>query len=740
MFKSKKKKIICACCAMSMALQAQNLTVTGTVKSFKSDKPLQSANVVIENTNLGTFTDEDGRFTVKDIQSSEVSVKISMIGFVDTTLSVRTNEKTYDLGEIFLKTNILQLSNIDVHAHDDLAQANLLSDVLLSGKEMQEKMYGSIAQTLQNEIGIAIQSMGQATTRPILRGYSGDRFLITKNGIKTGDLSHSSADHAMSLDLGGVERIEVFRGPRALLFGSNTIGGVVNIEKNSLSSQKLSQSRSYFTSGIDSGNKGLFSSYSIESPWRKNNIRFSIQNRKTNNQITPKGVLENTAINNTEGFLGISRIGDDRRATFSFERVLMDYGIPGSPEGHINGVDLKLSKNTQELNYHQDIDFRGFETLNIDQSFIFYSHSEYESSSSAPAVRLSQNILSLKSNLVGKTKELGSSFDFRYFSAGGFYWTPNTTEIKMSLFGLQENELLGFSTQLSFRAEQSFISPEVKTKFSNLEVEDVVNKQFSFISFAGTAVKEWQNWQWSNTIMRTGKTPDIESLYSDGPHLGSYSYEIGNPYLELERTLGFESSLQYAKNRFSLLMNGYYNQSPSYHQYIKKGDGYKPGADWIEWGSGAAGWLYIYEMKGVKSEINGGEIQASYLGKNMDINADFSFVRGLDKTNNTNLSFMPADKFQLTLSTKESRDLTASIRFTEGFEQSRLGEFETITPGYSLIDIYGSYSFGSSNGNHRLIFNVNNILDEEYYNHLSKIKTIMPEFGRRISLQYRYLF
>ena len=740
MFKSKKKKIICACCAMSMALQAQNLTVTGTVKSFESDKPLQSANVVIENTDLGTFTDEDGRFTVKDIQSSEVSVKISMIGFVDTTLSVKTNEKTYELGEIFLKTDILQLSNIDVHAHDDLTQANLLSDVLLSGKEMQEKMYGSIAQTLQNEIGIAIQSMGQATTRPILRGYSGDRFLITKNGIRTGDLSHSSADHAMSLDLGGVERIEVFRGPRALLFGSNTIGGVVNIEKNSLSSQKLSQSRSYFTSGIDSGNKGLFSSYSIESPWRKNNIRFSIQNRKTNNQITPKGVLENTAINNTEGFLGISRIGDDRRATFSFERVLMDYGIPGSPEGHINGVDLKLSKNTQELNYHQDIDFRGFETLNIDQSFIFYSHSEYESSSSAPAVRLSQNILSLKSNLVGRTKELGSSFDFRYFSAGGFYWTPNTTEIKMSLFGLQENELLGFATQISFRAEQSFISPEVKTKFSNLEVEDVVNKQFSFISFAGSAIKEWQNWQWSNTIMRTGKTPDIESLYSDGPHLGSYSYEIGNPYLELERTLGFESSLQYAKNRFSLLMNGYYNQSPSYHQYIKKGDGYKPGADWIEWGSGAAGWLYIYEMKGVESEINGGEIQASYLGKNMDINADFSFVRGLDKTNNTNLSFMPADKFQLTLSTKESRDLTASIRFTEGFEQSRLGEFETITPGYSLIDIYGSYSFGSSNGNHRLIFNVNNILDEEYYNHLSKIKTIMPEFGRRISLQYRYLF
>lgn len=725
---------------MSVAIQAQNLTVSGTIKSARSNKPLQSANVAIENTDLGTFTDENGRFVVKDIRSSEVSLKISMIGFVDTTLNVSTKEKAYDLGEIKLRIDVLQLSNIDVHAHDNLIQPTLLSDVFLSGKDMQEKMYGSIAQTLQNEKGIAIQSMGQATTRPILRGYSGDRFLITKNGVKTGDLSHSSADHAMSLDLGGVERIEVFRGPRALLFGSNTIGGVVNVEKNSLSSQKLDESRSYFISGIDSGNRGLFSSYSFETPWGSNNIRFSTQARKTGNQITPIGELENTSINNQEAFIGISRIGDNKRAVFSFERVLMDYGIPGSPEGHINGVDLKLSKNTQELNYHQDIDFGGFETLNIDQNFIFYSHSEYESSSSSPAVRLSQNILSLKSNLLGKTKELGSSFDYRYFSAGGFYWTPNTSEMKMSVFGLQENELLGFSTQLSFRAEQSFISPEVKTKFSNLEVEDVVNKQFSFISFAGSVLKEWQYWQWSNTIMRTGKTPDIESLYSDGPHLGSYSYEIGNPALTLEETYGFESSIEYQKEAYFFQFNTYYNQSPSYHQYLKKGAGYKPGADWIEWGSGSTGWLYIYEMKNIKSELSGGEIQAAYQGKNVDIEADFSFVRGLDKTNKTNLSFMPADKFQLTLSTKENRDLTTSVRFTRGFEQSRLGEFETTTPGYSLIDIYGSYSFGSSNGNHRLIFNVNNILDKEYYNHLSKIKTIMPDFGRRISLQYRYLF
>ncbi|GIR22538.1 hypothetical protein CM15mP37_00430 [bacterium] len=78
---------------MSVALQAQNLTVSGTVKSARSNKPLQSANVAIENTDLGTFTDENGRFIVKDIRSSEVSVKISMIGFVDTTLNVKQKKE-----------------------------------------------------------------------------------------------------------------------------------------------------------------------------------------------------------------------------------------------------------------------------------------------------------------------------------------------------------------------------------------------------------------------------------------------------------------------------------------------------------------------------------------------------------------------------------------------------------------------------------------------------------------------
>jgi len=173
---------------------------------------------------------------------------------------------------------------------------------------------------------------------------------------------------------------------------------------------------------------------------------------------------------------------------------------------------------------------------------------------------------------------------------------------------------------------------------------------------------------------------------------------------------------------------------------MKMGDGYVPGSDWIEWGSGSSGWLYKYQMRGIKTEISGGELQLGFKGKTIDITTDFSFVRGKDKSNDDVLSYMPPDKISLLLSTKSTMDLTGSLRISKVYGQKRISEFESLTPGYSLIDIFGSYSFETKRGTHRLVFQLSNLLNETYYNHLSKIKSIMPESSRNIGFQYRYLF
>ena len=735
-----KLVVIVFFCACSF-LQAQNSKLSGIILSSKSSEPLADANVYVKNLKLGSATNLNGQFSINNLPLENIELEISIVGYRDTTLVILINKSIVNLGKILLDPEVLHFDEIKVEVHSDLDPTSSLSSFSMSGKKIQENMKGSIAQTLQNEMSVAIQSMGQGTTRPILRGYSGDRFLITENGFEVGDLSQTSVDHALSMDLGGVEEIEIIRGPRALLFGSNTISGVIDVEKNSMPEIEFDHLHTYITSGYNSGNNGLFNNFSLVKPINKNNFRFSIQNRRTGDQMTPLGALKNTSMNTTEGFFGVTRFHDGKRGTVSIEHVEMDYGIPGSPEGHISGVDMEMNKTTQKLNYHQDIDFKGFETFDLDQKFIHYAHSEFESNQKQPSVKLGQDILLLQSKMTGLKKEIGAAIQYRMFTAGGFYWTPNTSESNFSLFGFREKDIFGLTGQVSFRSEYSIIDPQNKgAKFSNIDEKSVEKKNFGFLSLSAALIKSWDYWQFSTTIMRTGRTPGIEDLFSDGPHLGSYSYEIGNPTLDLEETVGIENSIQYQKDQFFFLLNGFFNQSPNFHQYMKMGDGFVPGADWIEWGSGSSGWLYKYQMRGIKTEISGGEFQMGYKGKMIDVTTDFSLVRGKDKSNNDHIAYMPPDKISLLVSTKSNKDFSGSIRLSKVLDQKKISEFESMTPGYFLIDIFGSYSFETKKGSHRLVFQLNNLLDVTYYNHLSKIKSIMPESGRSIGIQYRYLF
>ena len=240
--------------------------------------------------------------------------------------------------------------------------------------------------------------------------------------------------------------------------------------------------------------------------------------------------------------------------------------------------------------------------------------------------------------------------------------------------------------------------------------------------------------------MFAGRTPSIENLYSDGPHLGTYAYEIGQPALDLERTIGLESSIEYHNNTTELKVTGYHNYSPNFHISTKMGDGYVPGADWIEWGSGSSGWLYKYQMKGLKSKIYGFESDFSHqVGPWLSFYGNMSITRGENITEQTPLAYMPPDK--ISVSTAFDLGLLSIIfQFQKVLPQTRLGEFETPTDGCNLTNINGSYAIYTTRLTHKIIFQVDNVFDSIYYNHLSRIKRIMPEKGRSIGLQYRIVF
>ena len=164
------------------------------------------------------------------------------------------------------------------------------------------------------------------------------------------------------------------------------------------------------------------------------------------------------------------------------------------------------------------------------------------------------------------------------------------------------------------------------------------------------------------------------------------------------------------------------------------------GSNFIEWGGGSSGWLYKYQMDGYRVLIYGLESELKYeLTNSINLYGSISTIRGENLSSNIPLAYMPPDKY-LFSTELDLNPLSAIVTLRKVSPQERLGEFEIKTDGYFVANISGAYMLHSSNLKHKIIFSVDNIFNQKYYNHLSRIKTIMPEKGRNIGIQYRLVF
>ena len=721
-------------------------SISGIILDSDTENPISNVSVYIEETNVGTTTSDEGYFTLylNNQSENEIDLSIRMIGYDQKSIQVRLSKNIIDLGKVFLKTKTLELDIVHIHSQEN--KSSQISDISLSGQALSDNLTGNIATTLSSQPNIGVNSFGTVTSKPVLRGYSGDRFLLTKDGSKTGDLSQSSIDHVITLDMNEVNQIEIIRGPKTLMYGSNAIGGVINTGLNTDPRLRVDKFISKFLFGGESFNSGLYGNANLYVPIKNSQINVLISNRDTGSQSSPIGKLDNTYSKTFNSKLGFTKYNEGGYVNFIIGNFSMDYGIPPSLEGHINGVDIELVKNTFQINYHQHISLYNFNQFDIRYDFVDYEHKEFENNLDYFSVALSKKTHNFKLEIESNSSVIGSELNYKQFSPSGFYWTPPTDELNLSLYGFTQIEFDNFDFLSSIRFGHLSIKPDQNNiNFSNLDNEQIKNRNFKYLSSSVGLKKVIDKFEINSWIMSTMRGPSVEELYSDGPHLGSYSYEIGEPNLELEKIYGVESSIKYNEHPLSLSLSAFYNYSPYYYQMSKMGECSEDfiigeshpcaGADFIEWGSGTSGWLYKYQTRGVEAVIKGLEFNLSYNYEPFKISYDFSLVAGDDLTEGVPLSYMNPAKQVLNFE-YDKKIMKYKIRLSNIHSQDRLGEFETYTPSSFLVDFVVSYS----NNNHNVTIQLNNILNNEYYNHLSKIKSIMPEAGRNIIISYGLYF
>lgn len=715
----------------------QVFTDSLNVKGFVSDaddlKPLANVLVKLQGNSVSAFTDTEGMFSLKVAKPGNYEIQVSLPGYIISVMQINVLSGQENILYLRLFSSGFTTEVITVtDDHPPSVYDNLLElSSVLKEKELLRNMGQTLAFTLKNQTGISVRSMGPAPSRPVYRGLSGDRVMITEDGIKTIDLSATSPDHSVTVEPFTTERIEVQRGPKILIKTPSAIGGVINVIRYEIPQYIPSRVSLKLGGYGESSNKGYLGSGVIVFPFSSFAARFEGSYRRTGDQNTPEGGLKNSDIKTVNLSGGLSLVKKWGFAGFSVREYNTDYGIPGGFVGaHPNGVDISMLKRQYSFKLHYKIEKKFIDHFDLDAARTYYRHTEYESPGVVGAefrILDYNTYLNFIHNKKGMLTQgtFGASVEYRDFNIGGFVFSPPSVSLNTAVYFTEEIKAARrLSLELSARYDYNFVKPQQVIQLANLDT--VFSRKFNTVSFSLSAIYSVSDFLNAGIgLSRSSRVPTIEELYSDGPHLAAYSYEIGNPHLNAETAYGSELFIFYKdKNKYAML-SAFYNYI--YDYIIARNTGR----------INVATLLPVYQTTGVNAVLAGIEAQFELkLSKKFNFNSSISFTYGEIKNTSSPLPQVPPMKGESEIIYNMGK-LSVGINSEYAAGQLRLDDFEQSTPGYFILGAFGQYTMLTGKATHIISLTAENLTNRIYRNHLSRIKSILPEPGINFRVTYK---
>ena len=356
--------------AASAAGAQETGTVRGTVTLVENGGLVDGAVILILGTGAFALT-EDGRFEITNVPvgSYEVTAQRDRLAAASRTVTVTaggtaTADFALNLSPVREEVTVTAAA---VGAAATLQSFNAVTTV--DSLQIAREAPATIGEALEHEPGVANRSFGPGASRPVIRGFGGDRVLIIEDGIRTGDLSSTSDHHGMTIDPSSAERIEVVRGPATLLYGSSVVGGLVNIITPHAAYRNLLTPPESYGESLTDGTRGQmgtdFGSANRQAATYANlqhsqgNLLYwaSGGRRQTGDYDTPEGPVFNSASELTSARTGVGYFGDRGFASGSFTFEDSRFGLPFEDRfhaGHGHGEEDDHGHDEDEEEGHED--------------------------------------------------------------------------------------------------------------------------------------------------------------------------------------------------------------------------------------------------------------------------------------------------------------------------------------------------------------------------------------------------
>lgn len=666
---------------------------------------------------------------------------------------------------------VLETVRVSASAVNEDPQNLAASYSILGGQALFERSQATLGDTLSSLPGVNSDTFGGGASRPVIRGQTAPRVAVLSDSAVLFDASDLSPDHAVTAEPLLIERIEVLRGPATLLYGSGAIGGVVNVlDKkipDSLPEQRIEGSFGLRGNSVAEETAGAFE---ITARATDHLVLHAEAMMRDADDYRARGLDESrvhgTFSESENASLGLSWVGERGFIGLAYSYRDDDYGIPGHShefEGcHPHDSALHCGSHEEEGGEDHDHDhehehevvpevsllskrvdlrgeladpFAGVERIRLRASHTDYRHFELEEEEVATTF-LNEGYearVELQHREIGGLRGVvGVQYTENDFSAlGAEAFMPQVESRTIGVFAVEHVQLGDrWHVELGGRQEWVKHSPTNDPR-GRPEFDD------SATSVSAAAIWEFvPDYSLTLAVTRSERLPHAQELYARGIHLATNTYECGliphpltcggaenNATLETETANNIELTLKKNVGAATFAIGAFHNEVDDYI-YARTLDQFED--------------FRLIKYTQDDAEFTGMEAEATYrFSETLSATVFGDYVRA-ELKDGGNLPRIPAARYGTRLNA-QVQAVSGELEYYRVNEQDDIAGFETVTPGYDMLNLTLSFNVLGDTGP-VMYLRGTNLLDEVVWNHASYLAHVVPLPGRGVTAGLRMSF